>query len=292
MNSSLDYLDFLRQKAVATPRFGFTIEDSEINPILKPHQKATVRWMVDGGRRANFAAFGLGKTIIQLEAVRITREHAGGRGLITIPLGVRQEFMRDSQILATGNHPGITDAQRTELRSWIEERPGRIPSLKFIRRISEADDPSGIYLTNYETIRDGKMDPREFSVSSLDEASVLRGFGGTKTFREFMRLFAGDGKSLNERVRSSGVRYRYVATATPSPNDYIELLAYAAYLDVMDVSAAKTRFFKRDSTKADHLTIHPHKQEEFWMWVATWALFVQTPPILVLTTRAMICPRW
>jgi DNA modification methylase len=45
----------------------------------------------------------------------------------------------------------------------------------------------------------------------------------------------------------------------------------------MDVSQAKTRFFKRDSTKADKLTIHAHKEEEFWLWVASWALFVTQP---------------
>jgi DNA modification methylase len=73
------------------------------------------------------------------------------------------------------------------------------------------------------------------------------------------------------------VQFRFVATATPSPNDYIELLSYAAFLDVMDVSAAKTRFFKRDSEKADNLTLMSHMEEEFWLWVASWALFVTKP---------------
>lgn len=266
----MDYREFLKSKVVIAPKTGFEIEDSEVNPILKPHQRAIVRWMVEGGRRACFAAFGLGKTIIQIEAVRLTRERAGGMGLIVIPLGVRQEFVRDGAMLGV--------------------------SLKFIRRIEEAEDPEGIYLTNYETVRDGKMDPRLFSVTSLDEASCLRGFGGTKTFREFMRLFAGDGKTLNKRIRSEGVRYRYVATATPSPNEFIELLAYSAYLDIMDVSAAKTRFFKRDSTKADQLTIHPHKEREFWLWCASWAVFVQRPSDLGYSDEGYILPeldvRW
>lgn len=200
-----------------------------------------------------FASFGLAKTTIQLETVRLAAAHAGGRGLITVPLGVRQEFARDA----------------VNILGWPEPP-------KFIRSIDEAGT-TGVYLTNYETVRDGKLDPRLFAATSLDEASVLRGFGGTKTFREFMRLYAGDGKTLNERVRGAGVRYRFVATATPSPNDYIELLAYAAYLGIMDVGAAKTRFFKRDSTKADHLTIHPHKENEFWLWVSTWALFITKP---------------
>jgi len=244
------YQEFLRAKVATAPEYGDAVDSTALHPALKPHQAAIVKWMVRGGRRACFAAFGLGKTLIQLEAVRVTLAREGGRGLIVLPLGVRQEFVRDARIIG------------------IEPR--------FVRRIEEAD-ATGIYLTNYETVRDGKLDPHHFTVASLDEASVLRGFGGTKTFREFMRLFAGDGKTLNKRTRSAGVSFRFVATATPSPNDYIELLAYAAYLGVMDVSAAKTRFFKRDSVKADHLTIHPHKEREFWLWVASWAIFVQRP---------------
>jgi len=255
MNNTKNYDDFLKSKIKIEKEQGCEIKASGINPVLKPHQKAIVEWMVRGGRRACFASFGLGKSIIQLEAVRITREIAGGMGLIVIPLGVRQEFVRDS----------------LEILKW-EHAP------KFIRRIEEATDPNGIYMTNYETIRDGKLDPAEFTVATLDEASVLRGFGGSKTFREFMRLFTGDGgPSRNHRQDGKTVQFRFVATATPSPNDYIELLAYADFLGIMDVSQAKTRFFKRDSTKADKLTLHAHKEEEFWLWVSSWALFVQRP---------------
>src|SRR6185312_11786445 len=103
-------------------------------------------------------------------------------------------------------------------------------------------------------------------------------FGGSKTFRECMRLFTGDGgPTRNDRADGRSVRYRFVARATPSPNEYIELLAYADFLGIMDVSAAKTRFFKRDATRADHLTLHAHKVREFWLWVSSWALFVQRP---------------
>ena len=248
----MTYEEFLKSKVAIEKDDGFTPEDEyNINPILKPHQQAVVAWMLKGGRRACFASFGLGKTVIQLEAVRCAVEKSQGLGLIVLPLGVRQEFVRDAGML------GI--------------------KLKFIRRIEEVEQGVSIYLTNYETVRDGKLDPRKFAVTSLDEASILRGFGGTKTFREFMTLFAGDEKKLNERNRTEGIAYRFVATATPSPNDYIELLAYAAYLGIMDVSQAKTRFFKRDSTKADKLTIHPHKVNEFWLWVSSWGIFLQKP---------------
>jgi hypothetical protein len=82
---------------------------------------------------------------------------------------------------------------------------------------------------------------------------------------------------MQVRRGAENIKYRFVATATPSPNEYIELLAYADFLGVMDVSQAKTRFFKRDSTHADNLTLHAHKEEEFWLWVSSWALFVNKP---------------
>lgn len=245
------YQEFLQRKVCVAPTHGFTVDQNLLNKGMKPHCQAIVPWLLEDGRRALFASFGLHKTVIQLETVRLAAEHANGRGLIVIPLGVRQEFRRDA----------------VERLGWAEP-----PS--FIRRIEEAG-PTGVYLTNYETVRDGKLDPRLFDATSLDEADCLRGFGGSKTFREFMKLFAGGDREAG--VRTEGIRYRFVATATPSPNDYIELLAYAAYLGIMDVAAAKTRFFRRNSEKADQLTLHPHKEEEFWLWVASWALFVQKP---------------
>jgi DNA modification methylase len=244
-----DYLDFLRAKVAVAAERGFAIDDAEINPILLPHQRAIVRWAIAGGRRAIFAAFGLGKTVIQLEIVRIVMARTGGFGLIVLPLGVRQEFVADAAMLGT--------------------------RVQFAQTTAEIVDPAALYLTNYESVREGKIDTTLFTVVSLDEAAVLRGFGGTKTFREFMRQLAGDDRAAG--VKGEGVRFRFLATAVPSPNEYIELLAYSAYLAIMEVGQAKTRFFRRNSEKADSLTIHPHKEREFWLWVSTWALFVTKP---------------
>src|SRR6266536_3239462 len=238
-NTLDDYRRFLEQKTVLATGGGFDCSLDEVSPALLPHQKAVAQWAVRGGRRAIFASFGLGKTLIQLEIVRLVLAKLGrGRGLIVCPLGVRQEFVRDARMLGV--------------------------EVTFIRRADQAP-ADGVYLTNYESVRDGKLDPRGFQVVSLDEAAVLRGFGGTKTFRELMRLYEGT------------ANYRFVATATPSPIEHLELLAYAAFLDVMDVGQAKTRWFKRDSAHADRLTLLPHTEREFWLWVASWALFLQKP---------------
>jgi len=130
------YQEFLRAKARLAPALGFDIRDDEINPILKPHQRDIVRWAVKGGRRAIFAAFGLGKSMMQIEAIRLVLSHGGGRGLIIAPLGVRQEFRRDGAKLGV--------------------------DIKFVRHVDECE-ATGIYITNYETVRDGKLDPNEFA---------------------------------------------------------------------------------------------------------------------------------
>ncbi len=246
--SLAEYEKFLRDKFQLTADAGFALPaDVEVNPMLRPHQRDIVKWAVRKGYGAIFCSFGLGKTFMQLEIARLIQAMTGESFLIVIPLGVRLEFMRDAATL------GI--------------------AVKFIRSIEEAGEP-GIYLTNYETVRDGRLDPRHFGGASLDEAAILASMGGTKTFREFMKLFAGDDRS---GVQGVEVKYRYVATATPSPNEYIELLAYAQYLGVMQISEAKTRFFKRDSVRADKLTLHKHKEHEFWVWCASWAIFLQRP---------------
>ena len=118
-------------------------------------------------------------------------------------------------------------------------------------------------MTNYERVRDGDIDPTRFTAVALDEASVLRSFG-SKTYQTFLPKF-------------QGVKYKLVSTATPSPNRYKELIHYAGYLEIMDTGQALTRFFQRDSTKANNLTLYPHKEDEFWLWVSSWALFIGKP---------------
>lgn len=234
----MEYIEFLRGKMDIAPETGFEVPEEEVNHNLKPHQRDAVRWAVRGGRRALFEAFGLGKTVQELEYCRLVLKHKGGRALIVMPLEVRAEFIHDAVELL-----GIEAPQ-------------------YIRHMEDAGS-SGIYLTNYERVRDGDINPQEFTATSLDEASVLRGYG-TKTYQEFLRKF-------------KGVKYKLVATATPAPNKYKELIHYAGYLEVMDTGQALTRFFKRDSTKANNLNLYPGKEEEFWLWVSSWALYINNP---------------
>jgi DNA modification methylase len=232
-----DYVDFLKRKIKMANFDGFRVELSALHECLYPHQGDIVRWAVLGGNRAIFAKFGLGKSVMQCEWLRQILMAAGGDGLIVCPLGVRLELIRDALML------GI--------------------ELRFIRSAAEMTPDHHFYITNYETIRDGKLDPALFIAVSLDEASVLRSYG-SKTYQEFLPLFVA-------------VKFKLVNTATPSPNRFKELIHYAAFLGVMDSGQALTRFFQRDSEKAGNLTLYPHKEEEFWLWVSSWAVFIQFP---------------
>ncbi|MGN1118041.1 MAG: SNF2-related protein [Acutalibacteraceae bacterium] len=236
----MNYIDFLKSKVITAPEIGFTVTDEEISPALLPHQREAVKWAVKGGRRALFESFGLGKTIQELEYCRLVTKHEKGRALIILPLGVKQEFAHDAKELLKLSTP------------------------EYVRTAAEVKQAKGdILITNYERVRDGDINPDDFIAVCLDEAAVLRSFG-SKTYQTFLKKF-------------ENVKYKLVATATPDPNRYKEIIHYAGFLGVMDTGQALTRFFQRDSTKANNLTIYPHKETEFWLWVSSWALFLQTP---------------
>lgn len=236
----MNYGEFLETKIEVAQETGFSVLPDEIHPVLKPHQRDAVIWALRGGKRALFESFGLGKTVQQLEFCRQVLKRHNGKGLIVCPLGVRQEFTHDAAELLQMEVPEYITSQR------------------------QADESEHqVFITNYERVRDGDIDPKEFTVVCLDEASVLRSFG-SKTYQTFLPKF-------------KGVQFKLVSTATPSPNRYKELIHYAGYLEIMDTGQALTRFFQRDSTKANNLTIYPHKEKEFWLWVASWALFISKP---------------
>lgn len=238
--SKMTYQEFLESKIELAQDSGFEVNPADINKALKPHQRDAVIWALKGGRRALFESFGLGKTIQEIEFCKQVIDHEGGRALIVLPLGVKQEFTQDAVDVLGYDAP------------------------VYCRSMEEVEScDSSIVLTNYERVRDGDIRPDYFVATSLDEASVLRSFG-SKTYQTFLDKF-------------KNVPYKLVATATPSPNKYKELIHYAGYLEIMDTGQALTRFFQRDSTKANNLTLYPNMEDEFWLWVSSWALFITKP---------------
>lgn len=252
MNTLEAYQEFLRRKVPIAERNGFNPPSKPVPKTLKPHQRDSVEWAIQKGRAAIFASFGLGKSRCQLQLMKWVHEQTGGKTLIVCPLGVRQEFTRnDGPAMGMNIVYCRTDAE-----------------------IEAADTP--YIITNYERVRDGDITVSQFTGTTLDEASCLRSFG-SKTTQTFFDIFRD-------------IPYRFVATATPSPNDYKELIHYAGFLGVMDTGQALTRFFQRDSKQAGKLTLYPHMEEQFWMWVASWALFINKPSDLGYSDRGYDLP--
>lgn len=232
-----DYIEFLKSKVPVTEGDGFEPQ-SKCMDWFNPHQVDVVEWAIRKGRAALFESFGLGKTVQQLQLAKWVHEHTGQKFLIVAPLGVHREFRIDAGKMGL--------------------------EIAYCRTTEEVNATCTSYvITNYERVRDGGIDVSQFGGVSLDEASVLRHFG-TKTSQNFTRLFRN-------------IPFRFVATATPSPNDFIELINYADFLGVMDRGQAMTRFFMRDSKEAGNLQLYPHEEYRFWLWVASWAVFVTRP---------------
>lgn len=129
-----------------------------------------------------------------------------------------------------------------------------------IRDQSEASD--GINICNYDRLE--KIDTQAFGAVALDEASILKSFNG-KTTRALINAFAGH-------------RFRMVATATPAPNDHMELGQYCEFLSVMASNEMLSRFFINDaSTASQEWRLKSHAVISFWDWMSSWARMAEKP---------------
>lgn len=129
-----------------------------------------------------------------------------------------------------------------------------------IREQSEARD--GINICNYD--RTDKLDPEAFGAVTLDESSILKSFSGA-TSRGLRASFAGH-------------RFRLSASATPAPNDHMELGQHAEFLGVMNSVEMLSKFFINDtSTASQQWRLKGHAEQPFWDWMASWACMAESP---------------
>lgn len=120
---------------------------------------------------------------------------------------------------------------------------------------------NGINVTNYEKLDHFNTDA--FSGVVLDESSILKSFTGkikTKIFDSF-----------------ENTPFKLACTATPSPNDYMELANHAEFLGVMTRSEFLSMWFIHDSGDTAKWRLKGHAKEEYWKWVASWAVMMQNP---------------
>ena len=121
---------------------------------------------------------------------------------------------------------------------------------------------AGINIANYEMLQ--AFDPASFGGIVLDESSILKSFMGA-TKRRLVEVFAG-------------TPYRLACTATPAPNDHMELLNHAEFLGIIRPNEALSRWFVNDtSTASQSWRLKGHAVDDFWAWVASWARCVGKP---------------
>lgn len=121
--------------------------------------------------------------------------------------------------------------------------------------------PKGVYITNYE-MREN-FDPDSFAGVVLDESSILKNETG-KTRRDF----------IDQWVITP---YRLSCTATPSPNDFMELGNQAEFLGIMSMTEMLAMFFFNDASNTGTWKLKAHGEKKFFEWLATWAVFIRSP---------------
>lgn len=248
------YQEFIQLKALSFEPTGFAkdlVDSLKFNPILKGHQLAVVKWALRRGRAAGFLDTGLGKGMTQLEIGHWVSQITGNRFLIVTPLAVVDEFQKDADKM------GI---------SIITDREFMF------------DGRTGIYVINYEMIDHYLEAIRRgyFDGVSLDESSILKHF---------------DSKMRNKLISElSSIPYRFSFTATPAPNDYMELGNQAEFLGVMTLNEMLAMFFIHDSGQTSKWRLKGHGQTRFWEWLSAWAVVIGKPSDIGCSDDGYILP--
>ena len=120
---------------------------------------------------------------------------------------------------------------------------------------------AGVNITNYEMIE--HFESAEFAGIVLDESSILK--SQTSKIRQY----------ITDRFQTTP--YRLSCTATPSPNDYMELGNQSEFLGIMKASEMLSMFFTHDGGETSKWRLKGHGKQRFWEWLATWAICIKKP---------------
>ena len=145
-----------------------------------------------------------------------------------------------------------------------------------VRRCRDGADvaPGAVNVTNYERL--DKFAPEPFAGIVLDESSILKAYDG-KTRAQ-----------ITEFAR--GIEYRLCCTATPAPNDLIELCNHAEFLDVMSGKEIIALFFRQDGNTTHNWRLKGHARGSFWQWMAEWSVAIRRPSDVGFANDGYILP--
>ena len=135
-------------------------------------------------------------------------------------------------------------------------------------------DGSNIFITNYEDM--DNVDLSVFCGVVLDESSILKNFDG-KTKQKLIDAFAH-------------TSYKLACTATPSPNDIMELCNHTEFLNVMTRNEMLAMYFVHDGGDTTKWRLKGHSERAFWDFVSTWALMITTPSDIGFSDEGYVLP--
>jgi superfamily II DNA or RNA helicase len=141
--------------------------------------------------------------------------------------------------------------------------------------VDNDDVIDGINVTNYEKLH--KFDTSVFEAVVLDEASVLKNVSG-KVRTEIIDTFRN-------------TPYNLACSATPSPNDYMELGNQCEFLGVMSYTEMLSMFFVHDGSETSKWILKSHAQKAFWEFVCSWAVMLRMPSDLGYSDEGYILPK-
>lgn len=132
----------------------------------------------------------------------------------------------------------------------------------------------GLNITNYERLH--LFDPSKFSGIVLDESSILKAFDG-KT-RKALSDFA------------AGIPFRLACTATPAPNDLVEITNHSEFLGIMSCKEVTGEFFRQDGEVSYKFRLKRHAHKAFYRWLASWAVALRKPSDLGFSDEGFVLP--
>ena len=131
--------------------------------------------------------------------------------------------------------------------------------IKYVKEQSECIN--GINITNYERL--DKFESDYFIGIVLDESSILKSFSGV-----YKKLLIDNFKNTE---------FKLACSATPAPNDYMELGNHSEFLNVMNLTEMLSMFFVHDGGDTSHWRLKGHAIERFWEWVSSWSAIIKNP---------------
>jgi DNA modification methylase len=258
------YNQFLFGKIKVAEKRGIHVEHADLHYSLRPDQKDVAVWCLELGAALIAIDAGGGKTRIGIAVMDVLQKKYGGKCLIATELGAADTFI--------DKDPEVGEGVCMDL------------DLQYVTNDAEAfASSSDIVVTNYERIRDGNFDFSLYTAVWLDEGNYIKNMASKTT------------DALRQQLAK--VKWKFIATATPSPNENLELVNYAHALGICDRGQILTMFFKRNSTKAGELTLKEEYElleqhtDSFWLWLSSWCICTTSPADLGYEYDGFVLPK-